>query len=82
MLVAREPEEQGDTEEHGNADNAIEQPITAASEDDVAQDLEIIKLKTRVKKLERTNKGRMIDELDKDDGAVLMNEKEETKEVR
>nr|GEU46663.1 xylulose kinase-1 [Tanacetum cinerariifolium] len=80
--------------------------------DKVAQDLEITKLKIRVKKLERENKvkalklrrlrkvgtsqrvntsddtiikdvsnqGRIIDELDKDEGAVLMNEKEETKE--
>nr|GEV21997.1 integrase, catalytic region, zinc finger, CCHC-type, peptidase aspartic, catalytic [Tanacetum cinerariifolium] len=80
----------------------------------VAKDLEIIKLKTRVKKLEKTNKvktlklgrlrkvgtsqrvdtsddtlmedvsnqERMIDELDKDEGAVLMNEKEENKEVK
>nr|GEV18636.1 retrovirus-related Pol polyprotein from transposon TNT 1-94 [Tanacetum cinerariifolium] len=29
-----------------------------------------------------SNQGRMIDELDKDEGAVLMNEKEETKEVK
>nr|GEX31409.1 hypothetical protein [Tanacetum cinerariifolium] len=82
----------------------------------MAQDLEITKLKTRVKKLEKTNKvktlklrrlrkvgtsqrvdtsddtlvedvsnqGRMIDELDKDEGAELMNEKEEkeTEEVQ
>nr|GEU50297.1 hypothetical protein [Tanacetum cinerariifolium] len=119
MLVAREPKEQGDAEEQGNADNAVEEPITAASEDNVegadfpmsllqealdacaalarrvehlehdkvAQNLEIIKLKTRVKKLERANKdvsnqGRIIDKLDKDEGAVLMNEKEETEEVR
>nr|GEX88311.1 hypothetical protein [Tanacetum cinerariifolium] len=156
MLVAREPEEQGDVEEQGNADNAAEDPVTAVSEDDVedqsipsptpptlppqqpqdipstsqaqspptqpqsptpyqpqgadfpmsllqealdtyaaltrrvehlehdkvAQNLEITKLKTRVKKLERANKGRIIDELDKDEGAVLMNEKEETKEVK
>nr|GEW98444.1 hypothetical protein [Tanacetum cinerariifolium] len=188
MLVAREPEEQGDAEEQGNDDNAAEEPNTAISEDDVedqsipsptpptpppqqpqdipstsqaqspspqpqsptptqpqgadfpmsllqealdacvalarrvehlkhdkvAQDLEIIKLKTMVKKLKRANKvkalklrrlrkvgtsqrvdtsddtimedvsnqGRIIDELDKDEGDVLMNEKEETKEVR
>nr|GEZ69805.1 xylulose kinase-1 [Tanacetum cinerariifolium] len=130
MLVAREPEEQGDVEEQGNADNPDEEPVTATSKDNVedqsipsptlttpppqqpqdipstsqaqspppqaqsptpaqiqgadfprsllqealdacaalarrvehlehdkmAQDLEIIKLKTRVKKLERTNK--------------------------
>nr|GEX24826.1 hypothetical protein [Tanacetum cinerariifolium] len=35
MLVVREPEEQGDAEEQGNADNAAEEPGTAASEDDV-----------------------------------------------
>nr|GEY49792.1 retrovirus-related Pol polyprotein from transposon TNT 1-94 [Tanacetum cinerariifolium] len=77
----------------------------------VDQDLEITKLKTRVKKLERANKvkalklrrlkkvgtfqrvdtsddtimkdvsnqGRMIDELDRDEGAALMGEKEEEK---
>nr|GEW20662.1 ribonuclease H-like domain-containing protein [Tanacetum cinerariifolium] len=80
----------------------------------MTQNLEITKLKTRVKKLERANKvktlklrrlrkvgtsqrvdtlddtvmedvsnqGRMIDELDKDEGVVLINEKEETKEVK
>nr|GEU45434.1 hypothetical protein [Tanacetum cinerariifolium] len=131
MLVAREPEEQGDAEEQGTDDNAAEEPVTAVSKDDealdgcatlarrvkhlehdkVAQNLEITKLKTRVKKLERANKvkalklrrlrkimtsqrvdtsddtiiedvsnqGRMIDELDRDEGAVLMSEKEEKK---
>nr|GEW19242.1 hypothetical protein [Tanacetum cinerariifolium] len=187
MLVAREPENQGDAEEQSNDDNAAEEPVTAIDDvedqtiqsptpltpppqpqnipstsqvqspppkqqspppaqpqgadfpmsllqealdacaalarrvehlehDKVAQDLEIIKLKSRVKKLERTNKvktmklrrlrkvgtsqriessddtimedvsnqGRMIDESDKDEGAELMNEKEEkeTKEVK
>nr|GEY13176.1 hypothetical protein [Tanacetum cinerariifolium] len=112
MLVAREPEEHGDAEEQGNDDNAAEEPVTAVLEDDVAQNLEITKLKTRVKKLEIANKvkalklrrlrkaktsqrvdtsddtimadvsnqGRMIDELDKDEGAVLINEKEGTGE--
>nr|GEV60978.1 putative ribonuclease H-like domain-containing protein [Tanacetum cinerariifolium] len=131
MLVAREPEEQGDAEEHGTDDNAAKEPDTAISENDealdgcaalarraehlehdkVAQDLEIIKLKTRVKKLERANKvkalilkrlrkvgtsqrvdtlddtimddvsnqGKVIDELDRDKGVVLMSEKEEKK---
>nr|GEU86565.1 xylulose kinase-1 [Tanacetum cinerariifolium] len=110
MLVAREPEEQGDAEEQGNDDNAAEEPVTIVDDgvdfpmsllqealdtcaaltrrvehlqhDKVAQNLEITKLKKRVKKLERANKGRMIDELDKDEGAVLMNEKEETEEVK
>nr|GEU51297.1 putative ribonuclease H-like domain-containing protein [Tanacetum cinerariifolium] len=140
MLVAREPEEQGDVEEqgneeeHGNADTTAEEPVTAVPEDaandqpipsptpltlppqqpqdvpstshaqspplqpqsptpaqtqgahfpisllqealyacaalarrvehlekdKVAQDLEIIKLKTRVKKLEKTNKAKTL----------------------
>nr|GEZ48409.1 xylulose kinase-1 [Tanacetum cinerariifolium] len=155
MLVAREPENQGDAEEQGDAegqgndDNAAEEPVTTVDDvedqtiqspnpltsppqkpqnipstsqvkspppqkqspppaqpqgtyfpmsllqealdacaalarrvehlehDNVAQDLEIIKLKSRVKKLERANKGRMIDESDKEEGAELMNEKEE-----
>nr|GEY74643.1 putative ribonuclease H-like domain-containing protein [Tanacetum cinerariifolium] len=113
MLVARKPEEHGDAEEQGTDDNAAEEPATTVLEDDVAQDLEIIKLKTRVKKLERANKvknlklrrlrkvktfqriessadtdmkdvsnqGRMIDELDKDEGVVLMSEKEEEKKA-
>nr|GEV99994.1 hypothetical protein [Tanacetum cinerariifolium] len=35
-LVAREPKEQGDAEEQGNnTDNAAEEPVTAASEDNV-----------------------------------------------
>nr|GEX23041.1 hypothetical protein [Tanacetum cinerariifolium] len=60
--------------------------------DKVAQDLEIIKLKTRVKKLERANKvkalklrrlrkERMINELDKDESVALMGEKEEEKKA-
>nr|GEU34036.1 ribonuclease H-like domain-containing protein [Tanacetum cinerariifolium] len=141
MLVAREPEEQGDAEEQGTYDNATEEPDNVVSEDaqpqsvdfpmsllqealdacatltrrvqhlehdKVAQNLDITKLKTRVKKLEGANKvkalklrrlrkvgtsqrldttdmedvsnqGRMIDELDKDEGDVLMSEKDEKK---
>nr|GEW57296.1 hypothetical protein [Tanacetum cinerariifolium] len=115
MLVAKEPEKQGDAEEQGTDDNAAEEPNTAVLKDDLknqsissptpppqqpqdipstsqaqsphpqpqsptpSQPQEIIKLKTRVKKLERDNKGRMIDELDRDEGAVLMSEKEEKK---
>nr|GEW25347.1 hypothetical protein [Tanacetum cinerariifolium] len=49
--------------------------------DKVAQALEITKLKRRVKKLEKGNrvKGRMIDDLDKDDDVALMDDKEEDK---
>nr|GEY06805.1 ribonuclease H-like domain-containing protein [Tanacetum cinerariifolium] len=88
MLVAREPEEQGDAEEQGHDDNAAEEPVIAVDDgahfpmsllqealdvcaalakrvehlehDKVAQDLEIIKLKSRVKKLERVNKRTVI----------------------
>nr|GEZ36695.1 hypothetical protein [Tanacetum cinerariifolium]GEZ36894.1 hypothetical protein [Tanacetum cinerariifolium] len=49
--------------------------------DKVAQALEITKLKRRVKKLEKRNKGRMITEIDKDDAVVLMDDKEEDKKV-
>nr|GEW30359.1 hypothetical protein [Tanacetum cinerariifolium] len=49
--------------------------------DKLAQALEITKLKKRVKKLEKRNKGRMIAEMDKDDDVVLMDDKEEDKKV-
>nr|GEX49472.1 hypothetical protein [Tanacetum cinerariifolium] len=47
--------------------------------DKMAQALEITKLKRRVKKLEKGNKGRIIDEMDKDDAVVLMDDKVEDK---
>nr|GFA01483.1 hypothetical protein GLYMA_17G188000 [Tanacetum cinerariifolium] len=50
--------------------------------DKVAQALKIKKLKRRVKKLEKMNKGRMIVEMDKDDVVVLMYDKEEDKKVQ
>nr|GEY59658.1 hypothetical protein [Tanacetum cinerariifolium] len=46
-----------------------------------SQALEITKLKRRVKKLEKGNKGGVIDEMDKDDAVVLMDDKEEGKKV-
>nr|GFA96597.1 hypothetical protein [Tanacetum cinerariifolium] len=48
--------------------------------DKVAQPLEITKLKRRVKKLEKSNKGWMIAEMDQDDDVVLKDDKEEDKE--
>nr|GEW21718.1 hypothetical protein [Tanacetum cinerariifolium] len=47
--------------------------------DKVAKPLEITKLKRSVKKLEKGNKGRMIDEMDNDDVIALMDDKEEEK---
>nr|GEV77935.1 retrovirus-related Pol polyprotein from transposon TNT 1-94 [Tanacetum cinerariifolium] len=49
--------------------------------DKVAQALEITKLKRRVKKLEKRNKGRIIAEMDQDDVVVLEDDKQEDREV-
>nr|GFD37467.1 hypothetical protein [Tanacetum cinerariifolium] len=97
-----------------DACTALARRVEHLEHDKVAQDLEIIKLKIRVKKLEKNNKvktlkfrrlrkvgtsqrvdtfddtliedvsnqGRKIDELDRDKDAVLMNEHEETEQVR
>nr|GFA73628.1 hypothetical protein [Tanacetum cinerariifolium] len=78
MLVVRKPEEQDDAEEQGNDDNAVEEPVTAVLEDnrvDTSDDTFMEDV---------SNQGRIIDELDKNEGAVLMREKEEkeTKEVK
>nr|GFA73079.1 hypothetical protein [Tanacetum cinerariifolium] len=76
MLVAKELEEQGDAEEQGNDNNAAEEPATAV--DDV-EDQSIPSPNDTIMK-DVSNQGRMIDELDKDEGAVLMNENEENEE--
>nr|GFC69647.1 hypothetical protein [Tanacetum cinerariifolium] len=83
MLVVREPKEQGDVEELGNDDNAAEEPVTVVLEDDVEdQSIPSPTLPTpppqQPPDIPSTSQGRMIDELDKDEGVVLMNEKEET----
>nr|GEU92584.1 reverse transcriptase domain-containing protein [Tanacetum cinerariifolium] len=64
-----------------DACDALTKRVEHLEHDKVAQDLEITKLKTRVKKLERSNKGRMIDELDRDEGVALMGENEEEKKA-
>nr|GFA34290.1 hypothetical protein [Tanacetum cinerariifolium] len=50
--------------------------------DKIAQALEITKLKRRVKKLERRNKGRMIAEMDQDANVVLEEAKEVAKDAK
>nr|GEY29906.1 hypothetical protein [Tanacetum cinerariifolium] len=55
-----------------NACTSLTRRVEHLEHDKVTQDLEITKLKTRVKKLERTNKGRMISNLDRDTGVALM----------
>nr|GFA45261.1 hypothetical protein [Tanacetum cinerariifolium] len=70
-----------------DACTALTRRVKHLKYDKVAQALEITKLKRRVKRLEKGNKARvlklrrMIDEMDKDDAVVLMNEKEEDKKV-
>nr|GFB46220.1 hypothetical protein [Tanacetum cinerariifolium] len=65
-----------------DACTALARRIEHLEHDKVAQDLEILKLKSRVKKLERANKGRITEESDKDEAAKVVNEEKETKEVR
>nr|GEV40275.1 hypothetical protein [Tanacetum cinerariifolium] len=79
MLVAREPDNQGDAEELGAAEEQRHDNTTAeehvavrieSSDDTLIEDV--------------SNQGKVINELDKDKGAKLMNKKEEkeTEEVR
>nr|GEW12350.1 hypothetical protein [Tanacetum cinerariifolium] len=96
MLVAEKIEEHTDKEEQIQALDAcaaLTRRVEHLEHDKVAQDLEMTKLKTRVKKLEKANKiktlklrrlrkGRMIDELDKDEGVALKGEKEEEKKAK
>nr|GEV28105.1 copia protein [Tanacetum cinerariifolium] len=51
--------------------SALTRHVENLEHDKAAQKLEIIKLKARVKRLERANKGRMIDDLDKAEGIEL-----------
>nr|GEV54344.1 uncharacterized mitochondrial protein AtMg00810-like [Tanacetum cinerariifolium] len=53
---------------------ALTRRVEHLKHDRVAQAIEITKLKKRVKKLERTNKGRMIADLDRDEGIDLMDD--------
>nr|GEV61961.1 hypothetical protein [Tanacetum cinerariifolium] len=57
-----------------NACAALTKRVEHLEHDKVAQDLEITKLNTRVKNLERANKGRMIAELDRDTCVALMDD--------
>nr|GEZ27229.1 hypothetical protein [Tanacetum cinerariifolium] len=87
MLLGQVIEEGGDAEEHVqdvtdealDACAALTRRVEHLEYDKVAQALEITKLKRRVKKLKNGNKGRIIDEMDKDDVVALMDDKEEDK---
>nr|GFB18910.1 hypothetical protein [Tanacetum cinerariifolium] len=50
---------------------ALTRHIENLENDNAAQKLEIVKLQARVKRLERANQGRMIDDMDKDEGIEL-----------
>nr|GEX03407.1 hypothetical protein [Tanacetum cinerariifolium] len=52
--------------------SALTRHVKNLEHDKAAQKLEIIKLKAMVKRLERANKGRMINDLDKDEGIELV----------
>nr|GFA46997.1 hypothetical protein [Tanacetum cinerariifolium] len=52
--------------------SALTHRVKSSKHDKAAQKLEIIKLKERVKRLERANKERMIADLDKDEGIELV----------
>nr|GEZ04271.1 xylulose kinase-1 [Tanacetum cinerariifolium] len=75
MLIAREPENQGNAEAEGDEEEqgtAAEEPVTTAriesSADTIIEDV--------------SNQGRMTEESDKDKAAKVVNEEEETEEVR
>nr|GEY68948.1 hypothetical protein [Tanacetum cinerariifolium] len=52
--------------------SALTRRVENLKHDNAAQKLEIIKLQARVKRLKRANKGRMIDDIDKDEGIELV----------
>nr|GEV75510.1 ribonuclease H-like domain, reverse transcriptase, RNA-dependent DNA polymerase [Tanacetum cinerariifolium] len=86
MIVGQVIEEGGAKEEHVKDDTealdacaALSRRVEHLEYDKVAQALEITKLKSRVKKLEKEKKGRKIDKLDNDDVVALMDDKEEEK---
>nr|GEW31210.1 hypothetical protein [Tanacetum cinerariifolium] len=95
MLVEQVIEEGGDEEEHNQPyhlplhllhhHNHLKifhqhpRRVEHLEYDKVAQALEITKLKRRVKKLEKGNRGRKIDEIDKDDVVALMDDTEDDK---
>nr|GEV81907.1 hypothetical protein [Tanacetum cinerariifolium] len=78
MLVAREPEEQGAAEEEvqGNDNDATQEADTGVTGDDRVDTSNDTIME------DVSNQGRMIDELDKDEGAALISEKEEEKKAR
>nr|GEW08355.1 hypothetical protein [Tanacetum cinerariifolium]GEW11806.1 hypothetical protein [Tanacetum cinerariifolium] len=91
MLVAQEVVKEGDADENDeevNAGDTAKGDVTLSRRfehlelDNIAQALEITKLKRRVKKLERRNKGRMIAEIDQDVDVILEEAKEVDKDAK
>nr|GEV58741.1 hypothetical protein [Tanacetum cinerariifolium] len=92
MLVAIEPDEQGNAEEQAQPQGAdfpmslLQKALNACAA--LARRVEHLEHDKRVDTSDDTimedvsNQGRKIDELDRDEGVVLMNEQEETEEVR
>nr|GFB07036.1 hypothetical protein [Tanacetum cinerariifolium] len=62
--------------------SALALRVEGLENDKAAQQLEIVKLKARVKKLEKINKGRMIVDMDQDEGIELVTAQEKDVEGR
>nr|GEW02145.1 reverse transcriptase domain-containing protein [Tanacetum cinerariifolium] len=67
---------------HSDVCSALTRRVENLENDKAAQKLEIIKLTVRVKRLEKANKGRMIDDLDKDEGIELVKDADIAKTER
>nr|GEU97279.1 ribonuclease H-like domain-containing protein [Tanacetum cinerariifolium] len=70
------------SQEAPDACAALTRRVEHLEHDKVAQTLEITMLKKRVKKLEKANKGRMIDDLDRDEGVALMDDEVAEKKAK
>nr|GEY46609.1 xylulose kinase-1 [Tanacetum cinerariifolium] len=70
------------SQEAPDACAALTRRVEHLEHDKVAQALEITKLKKKVKKLERANKGRMIADLDRDTGVALMDDEGTKKKAK
>nr|GEV42239.1 hypothetical protein [Tanacetum cinerariifolium] len=60
--------------------SALSHRVEVLENDKVAQQLEIVKLKARVKKLEKINKGRIVVDMDQDEGIELVVDQEKDAE--
>nr|GEW42764.1 hypothetical protein [Tanacetum cinerariifolium] len=81
MLAVRDVAEEAEAQRVLDTCSALALRVEGLENDKAAQQLEIIKLKARVKKLEKINKGRMIVDMDQDEGIELVTDQEKDAEV-